>query len=39
MGRGKEGLFRGTPAWVAALILLGAALVLSLLGAVTIGST
>ena len=36
---GNEGLLRSTPAWLAALVLLLAALALSLLVAVTIGST
>ena len=39
MGRGKDGLLRSRPVWVTALVLLAAALGLSLLAAVTIGST
>ena len=39
MRNGKAGLLRSTPAWLAALVLLLAALALSLLVAVTIGST
>ena len=39
MRNGKEGLLRSTPAWLATLVLLLAALALSLLVAVTIGST
>lgn len=35
----NEGPLRGTPAWLTALVLLAASLVLSLLAAVTIGST
>lgn len=37
--KGREGLLHGTPVWVTSLILLLIALVLSLLAAVTIGST
>lgn len=37
--KGREGLLHGTPVWVTSLILLLIALVLSLLVAVTIGST
>lgn len=37
--KGREGLLHGTPVWVTALILLLIALALSLLAAVTIGST
>ena len=39
MRNGKAGLLRSTPVWLAALVLLLAALALSLLVAVTIGST
>lgn len=37
--KGREGLLQSTPVWVTALVLLLIALVLSLLAAVTIGST